>query len=412
MELYRFDQSKALFERATKVIPSGISGNKNPAFAVPGSFPYFAESGKGCRYVDVDGNEYIDYLAGYGPIVLGYNDPAVDAAAEAQRKLGAAFNHPTPRAVELAEKLVAMVPAIDWCAFGKNGSDVTAYAIQTAREHTQRRKILMAHGAYHGSQSWCRHGLGGLIESDYEHVLHFTWNHADEVRDLVKKHDGDVAGIIITPYHHPAFGNQVMPAPGFLAELRRICDENDIVFIVDDVRAGFRLDMKGSHAYFGLTPDLTCYCKAMANGYAIAACCGRQPFKNAASRVFFTGTYYTSAVEQAASLACLDELQKSDAIDHMMKMGTMLMDGLKEVATNNGLQVTLSGPPTLPFMTFANETNFRRSQRFSGEAAKRGVLLHPHHNWFIMRAHQEPDIRRTLEVADACFAVVKKEFGE
>jgi glutamate-1-semialdehyde 2,1-aminomutase len=93
-------------------------------------------------------------------------------------------------------------------------------------------------------------------------------------------------------------------------------------------------------------------------------------------------------------------------------MGTMLMDGLKETATNNGLQVTMSGPPTLPFMTIANETNFRRSQRFSGEAAKRGVLLHPHHNWFIMRAHQEADIRQTLEVADACFAIVKKEFGE
>ena len=126
-------------------------------------FPYFAESGEGCRYKDVDGNEYIDYLAGYGPIVLGYNDPVVEAAADAQRKLGAAFNHPTPRAVELAEKLVDLIPAIDWCAFGKNGSDVTAYAIQTAREHTQRRNILMAKGAYHGSHSWCRHGLGGWL---------------------------------------------------------------------------------------------------------------------------------------------------------------------------------------------------------------------------------------------------------
>ncbi len=412
MKLNSFDKSKELFLRATKVIPSGISGNKNPAFAVPGSFPYFAESGEGCRYKDVDGNEYIDYLAGYGPIVLGYNDPVVEAAADAQRKLGAAFNHPTPRAVELAEKLVGLVPAIDWCAFGKNGSDVTAYAIQTAREHTQRRKILMAKGAYHGSQSWCRHGLGGLIESDYEHVLTFTWNDADSVMDLVKKYDGDVAGIIITPYHHPAFADQEMPAPGFLQTLQKICDDHEIVFILDDVRAGFRLDMKGSHEYFGFKPDLTCYCKAMANGYAVSACCGSQPFKNAASRVFFTGTYYTSAVEQAASLACLDELVKSNAIEHMMKMGTMLMDGLKKTAADNGLEVRLTGPPTLPFMTFASEKNFRRSQLFSGEAAKRGVLLHPHHNWFIMRAHKEADIQRTLEVADACFAIVSKEFGK
>lgn len=411
MKLYRFDRSQELFARATKVTPSGISGNKNPAFAVPGSFPYYAERGTGCRYWDVDGNEYIDYLAGYGPIVLGYNDPVVDAAAEAQRKLGAAFNHPTPRAVELAEKMVSLIQGMDWAAFGKNGSDVTAYAVQTAREHTQRRKILKARGAYHGSQSWCRGGLGGLIETDYEHVLDFTWNDATELEDLMRLHAGDVAGVIITPYHHPAFGDQVLPKPGFLQDLRSLCDRHGAVLILDDVRAGFRLDLRGSHVYFGFQPDLACYCKAMANGYAVAACCGTEAMKPAASRVFFTGTYYTSAVEQAAALACLAELEKRQAIDHMMAMGRRLMEGLKKAAGDRGLEVTLSGPPTLPFMTFTNEKNFRRSQRFSGEAARRGVLLHPHHNWFLIAAHTEADIDRTLDVADTCFGIVKKEFG-
>jgi glutamate-1-semialdehyde 2,1-aminomutase len=411
MDLYRFDKSIAMFERATKVIPSGISGNKNPAFAVPGSFPYFADKGRGCRYWDVDGNEYIDFLAGYGPIVLGYNDPVVDAAAAKQRESGSSFNHPTERSVELAEKIVGLVSGMDWCAIGRNGSDVTAYAVQVAREHTQRRKILMATGAYHGSQSWCRSGIGGLIDTDYEHVHSFTWNDADSVRDLVKKYDGDVACVIVTPYHHPAFADQVMPAPGFMQDIQKICNENGIVLVCDDVRAGFRLSMKGSHDYFGFTPDLVCFCKAIANGYPVAVACGAEAFKNAASRVFFTGTYYTSAAELAAGLACLDELGKRNAIDHMMKMGTMLQKGLKQLATDRGLQVTLSGPPTLPYMTFTNENNFRRMQRFSGEAAKRGALLHPHHNWFIMEAHKEADIRATLEVADACFAIVKAEFG-
>jgi glutamate-1-semialdehyde 2,1-aminomutase len=411
MALYKFDKSNELFQRATAVIPSGISGNKNPAFAVPGSFPYYAVRGEGCRYWDPDGNEYIDYLAGYGPIVLGYNDPVVDAAADVQRKLGTAFNHPTPRAVELAEKLVGMIPLIDWCAFGKNGTDVTAYAVQTAREHTQRRKILKAHGAYHGSQSWCRHGLGGIIDTDFEHVHDFIWNDATSVEDYFKKYPGDVAGVIITPYHHPAFANQVMPKPGFLQDLRRICDKYEAALILDDVRAGFRLDIKGSHEYFDFKPDMTCYCKAMANGYAISAACGTNKYKPAASKVFFTGTYYTSAVEQAASLACLDELQKPETLTHMMAMGTMLQTGLKKAAEDRGLQVTISGPPTLPFMTFTNETNFRRSQLFGGEAAKRGVLLHPHHNWFIMRSHTPADIQKTLDVADDCFKLVKKEFG-
>ncbi len=410
-KLYCFDKSLALFERAARVIPSGISGNKNPAFAVPGSFPYFAESGEGCRYRDVDGNVYIDYLAAFGPIVLGYKNPVVESAAAEQRRTGTTFNHPTERAVELAEKLVATISGMDWCAFGKNGSDVTAYAVQAAREHTQRRKIIKVRGAYHGSQSWCRHGIGGLIESDYEHVLDFSWNDATEAEDLLLEHEGDVACIIITPYHHPAFGDQVMPADGFLSDLQRLCKRHGVVLISDDIRAGFRLDLRGSHEYFDFEPDITCYCKAMANGYAISACLGTQDLKNAASKVFFTGTYYTSAPEQAAALACLAELERTDAVSHMMKMGRMLMEGLHTAAENNGLEVTLSGPPTLPFMTFANEDNFRRSQRFSGEAAKRGVLLHPHHNWFIMLEHGEADIQDTLDVADTCFRIIKKEFG-
>jgi len=411
MSLYKFDKSIKMFQRATDVIPSGISGNKNPAFAVPGSFPYFAESGDGCRYRDVDGNEYIDFLCGYGPIILGHNHPAVDEAARAQQEKGSAFNHPTPRSVELAEKLVSLVSAIDWVAIGRNGSDVTAYAVQVAREHTQRRKIIVAEGAYHGSQSWCRHGIGGLIEEDFEHVHQFAFNDATQLSDLVKENKRDVATVMLTPYHHPAFGDQAMPAPGFMEDVRRICDDNGIVFIVDDVRAGFRLDMRGSHEYFGYEPDMVCFCKGMANGYCVSAACGKAIYKNAASRVFFTGTYYTNAVEIAASMACLDEMEKTKAIDKMMKNGRMLQKGMEELAGAHGLQVSVTGPPTLPFMTFANETNFRRSQLFSGEAARRGVILHPHHNWFMMAAHEESDIKETLDVADKCFSIVKTKFG-
>ena len=411
MALYSFDKSLALFERACRVIPSGIPGHTSPAFNVPGSFPYFAQSGKGCRYKDVDGNEYIDFMAAYGPIVLGYNDPVVDAAAQRQREAGGLFNHPTERSVELAERLLSLVSDMQWAVFARNGSDVTSYAISVAREHTQRRKVLMVEGAYHGVQAWCRSGTGGLIPEDYEHVHTFHWNDATEALDLVKRYKDDVACIIVTPFHHPAFGDQVLPAPSFFADLRRICDENGIVLALDDVRAGFRLSMHGSHAYFGFSPDLTCFSKAIANGYTLSACLGKAALKAAASRVFFTGSFFGGAVEMAAALATLDELERRDAIAHMMKMGTMLQDGLKGLARARGLEVVVSGPPTIPYMRFANETNFRRMQRFSGEAARRGVIFHPHHNWFMMEAHKEEDIRQALDVADKCFEVVKKEFG-
>jgi len=411
MSEYSFDKSVDMFTRATKVIPSGISGNKNPAFAVPGTFPYFAERGEGCKYWDVDGNEYIDYLLGYGPIVLGYNYKKIDEAADKQKKMGSAFNHPTERSVELAEKMVEIVPWADWAVFGRNGSDVTTYSIQIAREYTQKRKIIMAKGAYHGSHSWCTPGHGGLIDEDYRQVLSFTWNDATELEDLVKANEGDVAAIILTPYHHPAFADQVMPAPGFWADVRRICDENDIVLIADDVRAGFRLDIGGSGEYLGYKPDIACYCKAIANGYCMSSAVGRDKLKNAASKVFFTGTYYTSAIEIAAALATIEELQATNAIEHMMKMGTMLQEGLKAKAESHGLQVNITGPPTIPYMSFSNESNFRRSQLFSGEVAKRGAILHPHHNWFLSYSHKEADILKTLDIADECFGIVKKEFG-
>lgn len=411
MKLYSFDKSLETFRRAAAVIPGGIPGHMGPAFAVPGSFPYFAESGSGCRYKDIDGNEYIDFLAAYGPIVLGYNDRVVDEAARAQHELGSCFNHPTVRSVELAEKLVSLIDGMDWAAIARNGSDVTSYAVAIMREHTQRKKIVIVKGAYHGTQAWCRQGIAGLIEEDYEHVHSFRWNDANGLADIVKKYKGQVAGVMLTPYHHPAFADQELPAPGFLNDVRRICDENGMLLALDDVRAGFRLSMHGSHHYFGVRVDLACYCKAIGNGYPVSACCGTKEVKNAASRVFFTGSYYNCAAEIAAAIATLNELERRNAIEHMMKMGRMLQDGLKELATARGLEVKVSGPPTIPYMRFANETNFRRMQRFAGEAARRGVIFHPHHNWFMMAAHQEEDIKQALDVADTCFAIVKKEFG-
>lgn len=411
MALYTFEKSKEMFRRATAVIPTGISGNKNPAFAIPGSFPYFAERGEGCRYWDLDGNEYIDYLLGYGPIVLGHNHPRVEAAAAEQHKLGYCFNHPTARGIELAEKMVKLSNFADWAVFGRNGSDVTTYSVLVAREYTQRRKIITAKSEYHGSHAWCTPGHGGLLDEDQRHVLHFSWNDANELADLVKKNEGDVAAIMLTPFHHPAFANCELPAPGFFADVRRICDENDIVFILDDVRCGFRLHVAGSHEYFGFKPDISTYCKAIGNGHPVSAALGINKLKNAASRVFFTGTYYTNAMELAAAGACIDTLIETKAVEKMMRAGTMLTNGLKQRAEAHGLQVKISGVPTIPFMTFANETNFRRSQLFSGEAAKRGVILHPHHNWFLSAAHEDADIQKTLDIADECFGLVKKQFG-
>ena len=160
MSIYKFSRSIELFDRATKIIPGGIYGHQSPALTVLGSFPYYVTKADGCRYWDVDGQEYIDYMCAYGPMVLGYNYPKVEDVVEKQRKLGDCFNHPTELMVELAEYLIEIIPVAQWVVFAKNGSDLTTWALQVAREHTGRKKIIMVSGTYHGTHAWCSPGVG------------------------------------------------------------------------------------------------------------------------------------------------------------------------------------------------------------------------------------------------------------
>ena len=178
-----FPKSMALFERARRVIPAGIYGHTTPAQLVPTEFPYYAARAEGCRYWDADGREYLDFLCSYGPIVLGYRHPEVEEAAERQRREGDCFNHPTALMVELAERLVSLVDFAAWCVFGKNGSDMTTWAVQVAREFTGRKKVLRARQSYHGSHAWCTPGHGGLIEEDRMHVHDFVWNDSTASRN-------------------------------------------------------------------------------------------------------------------------------------------------------------------------------------------------------------------------------------
>jgi glutamate-1-semialdehyde aminotransferase len=167
----RYRRSKKLYERAVRFIPRGIYGHKNPDLVLRGHSPYYAERAEGGRYWDVDGNEYLDLLCGYGPIVLGHNHPQVEDAVRRQAAKGNCFNHPGAVMVELAERLVDLIPGADWALFAKNGSDVTTWAIRVSREHTGRPKIVMVRDTYHGAHAWCSVYPGGVLPEDKAHVL-------------------------------------------------------------------------------------------------------------------------------------------------------------------------------------------------------------------------------------------------
>jgi glutamate-1-semialdehyde 2,1-aminomutase len=406
-----FKKSLDLFARAARVIPQGIYGPFTPVFTVPGHFPYFVERAKGSRFWDVDGNEYIDYLCAYGPMILGYANEKVDDAYREQASLGSCCSIATNLSVDLAERMTAVIDGADWVMFAKNGADATSMAVMLARGYRKRPKIVLAEEGYHGTQAWAGTNTVGINPSDRADIVMVPWGDPNAFREAIAAHKGQIAGALFTPYHHPVFADQKLPEPSFWPEMRKICDEHDIMLIIDDVRAGWRLDLKGSAHHFGFRPDMACFSKGMANGYPISMLAGSEKLRITASKAYMAGTFWMNSPEMAAALACLDEMERINVTSVVQELGQALVNGLRELSGTHGLKVSITGPPAIPFMKFANETNFLRSQLFCAECAGRGVFFHPYHNWFLSAAHTMDDIDTSLGAADAAFRIVKERFG-
>jgi len=417
----------ALRQRATRVVPGGMYGHQNAA-SLPADFPQFLERGRGSRIWDVDGREYVDFMCSFGPIVLGHAHPRVEAAVQAQSRLADCQNGPSPRMVELAERLVALIPHADWAMFAKNGTDATTLALSIARAATGRAKVLVAAGAYHGSAPWCTPRPAGTTPEDRAHLVPFVYNDLASAEAAADRAGRDLAAVLVSPFRHDARHDQALVDPAFARGLRGLCDRTGAALILDDVRAGFRLDLAGSWEPVGVRPDLSAFSKAIANGYPLAAVVGRDALRDAAARVFATGSFWFAAVPMAAALATLDGLQAERGIEAMVRAGTLLREGLARQARAHGLRITQSGPVQLPFLSFAGDRpagadarpgqsasapglRFERANLFTGEAARRGVWLHPWHNWFLSAAHTQDDVRLALERTDEAFAAVRRAFG-
>lgn len=410
MKGYQFKKSYEWFERAEKVIPNGIQGPRSPRFSAFGSVPAFYAKAKGSHVWDVDGNEFIEYMCGFGAVVLGYNDPVVDKAAAAQVKKTNSTSSPSPVMVELAEKLVSLIPQADWVVFGKNGSDVTTWATQVAREATGRKIIIKAKHAYHGFHAWCHPSVG--VPTEYQsHVLEVDYNDLGALEKAVAENPGQVAGIMLCPIRHDTFKDLEVPARAYFDGVRRLCDREGIVLMFDDIRCGFRLHLQGSAMTVGGDPDIVCFGKALGNGHAISVAVGKEKLRPTANKVYFSGTHFQSAPAMAAALVCLREMEARDIVEHMNQIHAQLKQGLEQVSRAAGQKISFSGIGGLFFMTFPPDPNFEKARFFTAEMAKRGVIWHPHHNMFLGAAHTEADIQKTLEVAADCFQLLREKFS-
>jgi glutamate-1-semialdehyde 2,1-aminomutase len=392
--------------RARRVVPGGMFGHMR-ASGLPAGYPQFFERGEGCHLWDVDGRRYVDFMCSWGPIILGHKHPAVTEAVQRQMAAGDCLNGPTERMVELAERLVRLIPHADWALFSKNGTDATTTCVTVARAASGRRKILTARGAYHGAVPWCTPHPLGVTAEDRAHLIEYVYNDVSSLEAAVDKAGDDLAGVIVSAFRHDYGFDQELPSAQFAKRARDLCDDKGAALIVDDVRAGFRLTLRGSWDLLGIQPDLSAWSKAIANGYALSAVTGNDSMRDAASRLFVTGSFWCSAVSMAAAIATLDELERIDGPRVMRDLGQRFRDGIAKQAAEAGVAVRQSGPPQMPTILFENDSDFATGERFSAEALKRGVYLHPRHNMFLSAAHTADDIDFALEVTREAFAALK-----
>jgi len=361
--VYDHTKSREQYLRASRVIPSGVYGHLGPAegcFIPVSAFPQFSQKAQGACFWDIDGNRYIDYMCAYGPNILGYNDPDVDEAAARQREKGDCVTAPSTVMIDFAELLVDTVASADWAFFAKNGNDVTSIAIRAARAHTHRKKIVFFKGYYHGISPWCQKiDYAGVLEEEVCNNIYVDWNDFEQLEEVFEEHRHEIAAVIGQPYMHGNFMDNQLPEEGFWQKVRKLCDDHGTVLIIDDVRAGFRMDLAGSDHYFGFKADLICFCKALANGYNVSALCGQEHMKNAVSSLSVTGSYWLSAVPFAAGIACIQKLKRLDCPKLLNDKGITLTDGLKAEAIKYGYDLRVSGVPSLFYLRLADDPSLR-----------------------------------------------------
>jgi glutamate-1-semialdehyde 2,1-aminomutase len=399
----------ALRERARAVIPGGMYGHLS-ASALPPEYPQFYDRAQGAHVWDVDGNEYVDFMCSFGPVLLGHRHPKVEAAAAAQLARGDTMSGPGAVMVEAAELLTSRVAHADWAIFAKNGTDATTVAVMVARAATGRSRVLAAKGAYHGASPWFTMRDAGVTPEDRANLRYYTFNDLMSVEKAVADAGGDVAGIIVSPYRHDAGFDQELIDVEFARGLRELCDRIGAALIMDEVRGGFRLHDGGSWEPIGVAPDLSAWSKAIGNGYPLAAILGSGRYADAASQIFVTGSFWFQAVPLAACVATVTAVREEGAVPRMAKTGTLLREGLAREAAEAGVEILQTGPVQMPNLSFAGDEEFARARLFCAVAADHGVIFHPRHNWFVSAAHTDGDVERAVAAARLGFRAVAGRF--
>jgi glutamate-1-semialdehyde 2,1-aminomutase len=421
------DGSARLHERASRVSPGGVQGEGRGA----SPYPIFMTQAQGGRIRDVDGNEYVDFHASFGAVLLGHNDPRINAAVrDAMDEHGVSFSAANPLEVELAERLVDTIPSADRVVFSCTGTEATFHAIRLARAFTGRERILKFEGNYHGWHdyvAWSHHfatddaeepvpvaASAGIPECVRDLIVVREYNDAAGVRQLLAREGDTIAAVILEPVFHNA--GVVLPEPGFLEALREACTATGTVLIFDEIITGFRHAPGGAQERYGVTPDLTTLGKALGNGFPISALAGRGDIMDRLGPkgdVLFAGTFAGHTLDVAVALEVTGIVREREIHRHLARLGERLTGGIQAAIDETGARVQVretAGVWTMyftdapirrfrDFARFAMDKNHPVQRAYRGWLLERGVYVHPHYmiRGFLTGAHTDEDVDRVVD---------------
>ncbi len=415
------EKSMSMFEDAKRLSPGGVMGIRRPYNFVQGEYPIFLDKGYGGHIVDVDGNDYIDMLCAYGPIILGYNEPEINYEVIRQiTERGFCFSLVQPIQNDFERRITEIVPCAEQVIPVKTGSDATTLATRIARGYTGKKMILRC--GYHGWHDWCVENHGGVPGETLALTDEFEYGQIDDLERKIEAHKGDIACIIITPVGHPGAKPIIPPPPGYLQAVRDIATKEKIVLIFDEVRTGFRVAMGGAQERYGVTPDLATFGKAVANGYPLSMVAGKREFMSVCeSKVFVSSTYFPNSLEMVAAMKCLEILEREKVQDSLWSRGTRFLADLDRIVKDSHVPATVSGIPPMPYITFDQAANEgpgtggekiykARREYFYTQTIRRGLFIQPYHHWYIAHRHTDADLQKALWAIGESLELTMRKF--
>lgn len=428
----RFQASKQAFDEARRFIPSGVNSTARSVFAGWSPYPLFVKEGQGSQITDIDGNTYIDYLLGLGPMLFGHRPPSITQAVKDYiDHVGTMFAMPTLAEIDLAQKIVESVPSAEQVHLSNTGTEAVLYAIRLARAFTGRRRIIRFEGMYHGFSDvvyWSKHPPldeagpdtaprpvpqgPGVPEELADDLIILQWNDPEALHAAFDRYGDQIAAVITEPIMCNT--GCILPEPGYLEEMRNVTQAYGALLIYDEVITGFRVALGGAQSVYGIKPDLSVFAKGLGGGFPVAALAGRRDVMSLIDdgTISMAGTYSGNGIAVAAARASLSLLMEKDAFAPLYHVSTRLQEGLKHLFREAEIpaEVVGLGPVFQVWFTRQPIRNYRDAARYANqqlfrfwweEMLLKGVLFHPGplENLFVSFAHTEADIDRTLDAA-------------